>query len=311
MQDIISAGYVNSLCETSLLRDKEYWKFIIDNDLTVWYDANSLFDSSTTTLDSYLSYLYKTVDQYIIPFPDRWERFNGFIYNEKIRRGEDSDDFVAETQAVYRKYGKRTLAILATGEFSDIDGNDGNAKNMNKFRGDALRYVTDVVFDSFTIDVRDGEHNNAVKEKYQEFMPEVVDGKSYYRELTELLIDRVEHQVNIWFMPCAYNVLTESNADGIERADEEFCLAQLDFFYEELSEYDNTGGLMLYTYGMSSTDEGKRGLRGLKYRLAVENDEGGYKIRPDEEKWLKYSERLKEIVNDFNTKKAPIIRKIL
>ncbi len=312
MQDIISAGYVNSISHTYLLRETQFWNFVIANDLTVWYDATTLFDSSAKTLDSYLEYIYKTVDQHIFPHPDRWERFNGFIFDEKIRRGESCEEFVTETQALYRKYGKRTFAILATGEFSDIDGNDGGAKQMNKVGEDTLRYVTDVVFDSSKIDVRDGEHNADVKEKYQQLLPDVVDGKSYYRELTDLLIETVDHAVNIWFMPCAYNGITESNADGLERADEEFCLAQLNFFYEELSNYDNTGGLMIYSYDLSSRDESK-GLRGLKYRLVVENDEEGeeqYKIHPEAEKWIKYSERLKEIVYKFNTKKASIVTKV-
>ncbi len=313
MEDIIAAGYVNSVCETTLLRDMAFWKFVIKNDLTVWYDANTLFNSATKSLDDYLAYLYRTIDDYIKPFPERWERFNGVLYNEKIRRGESNDDFISETSAVYRKYGKRTFAILATGEFSDIDGNDGEAADMNKVKGDALKYITDVTFDSHYIDVRDGEHNSALAEKYKDTHPEIVDGKSYYRELTKMLVGAVGHQVNVWYLPCAYTCPIDGGLDGLERADEEYCLAQLNFFYEELANCDNTGGLMLYTYGMSSSNE-KKGLKGLKYYLAVENDEEGgekYKIRPESEKWEKYSQRLKEIVNSFNTQKADIVRRII
>ncbi|MEE1279712.1 MAG: hypothetical protein UHH95_02635 [Oscillospiraceae bacterium] len=311
IEDVMASGYFNSMCcAKSLLRNTDFWELVEKYNFTVWYDASSIFNSSSTDLNGYIEALYNTVDKYIKPFPERWERFNGFWYNEKIRHGESNDDFIAETEAVYKKYGKRTYASIVTAEFSSIEGDYSSAatKEMNKMKGNAFNYVTDVGFSSYGIDVRDGADNDNLSEKYRDIMPGIVDAKSYFTECARELLMLVDHPVNLWFLPCAYNGPVKGGLDGLKTADEEFCLAQLNFFYDELSNYDYTGGLMLYTYALFSSKE-NAGTRGLKYYLAIEGDEG-YKIHPETEKWERYSKRLKEIVNNYNSQEASIVIKV-
>lgn len=54
------------------------------------------------------------------------------------------------------------------------------------------------------------------------------------------------------------------------------------------------------------------GVRGLKFHLAVEQDGysiDAYKIHPETPKWIDYSTRLRQIVKDYNSEKANILRK--
>ncbi len=302
IEDVAKAGYMNSLSDRGLLKYDEYWDIIIENDMTVWYSAFAVFDSSKETLEEYMSQLHNIIDNYVKPYPERWERFNGFWYDEKIWRGESNEDFIAETQHVYQRYGKRTYAVLATGEFTSIEGNDigVSGEEMSKIKTRAFKYISDVGFDSYGIDVRDGAPNGNIKTYYQNVSKDIKDGPSYYREYTRILLELVGHPVNLWYLPCAYTTSIKGGLGGIKKADEQYCLAHLNFFYEELKKQTYSGGLMLYVYGLSqSTEDG--GKKGLKYFLEVKNDNGsGYKIQPQTEKWKSYSKRLKEIVKEYN-----------
>ena len=320
--DIAKAGYINSLSEREYLELDEYWDIVIKYDLTVWYSQYALFDSTkiqedgtTLTIDEHLEYLYSVVDEHIKPYPERWERFNGFWYDEKIWRGQTNADFVTETKAIYQKYGKRNYAVLATGEFSGVEGNEEligtKADEMDKILPSSFEYITDVGFDSYGIDVREGASNGNLAEKYKDEMPGIYDGESYYREYTEMLLRLVGRDINLWYLPCAYTCTIAGGVGGIRKADEGYCLGHLNFFYNELENRKYAGGLMLYVYGLSEKSE-NAGIRGLKYFLAVESEGytmDAYKIHPETPKWIYYSVRLRQIVKDYNSQKANILRK--
>ena len=103
------------MSEREHLELDEYWDIVIKYDLTVWYSQFAIFDSSKKTIDEHLAYLYSVVDKHIKPYPERWERFNGFWYDEKVWRGQTNADFVAETKAIYQKYGKTKLRCFGNG----------------------------------------------------------------------------------------------------------------------------------------------------------------------------------------------------
>ena len=314
--DVAAAGYINSLSDRGNLKYDDYWDLVIKYDLTVWYSEFAIFDSSKTTIDKHLSYLYNIIDNYVKPYPERWERFNGFWYDEKIWRGETNADFVTVTKTLYKKYGKRNYAVVATGEISGIEGNSDligtTADEMDKMLGSSFQYVTDAGFDSYGIDVREGALNDDIARRYKDEMPGIIDGKSYYREYTALLTRLVGHDFNLWYLPCAYTCSVAGGLDGIKKANEGYCLGHLEFFYDELETKQYAGGLMLYVYGLSAKSE-NNGTRGLKYHLVVKNgdysSEEIYKIHPETDKWERYSERLQMIVSRYNSTKANFIRK--
>ena len=316
MEDVIAAGYVNALSSRENLKKDDFWELILKYDLTVWYSEYATYNSSKKTIDQHFKTLYDIVDNHIKPYPERWERFNGFWFDEHIWRGETNEDFRTVTKTLYQKYGKRTYAVVATGEISGIEGNEDligtSADEMNKMLPEAFEFVTDAAFDSYGIDVREGAPNNNIADRYKDEMPGIVDGPSYYREYAQLLLRLVGHKVNIWFLPCAYTCTISGGIDGLKKANEDYCLAHLNFFYDELEMHEYAGGLMLYVYGLSEKSE-NGGTRGLKYHLVVEGDIDSaevYKLHPETKKWKKYSKRLREIVAKYNSKEVEFIREL-
>ena len=169
MEDVIAAGYVNSLSSRENLRKDDFWELIIKYDLTVWYSEYATYNSAKKTIDQHFKTLYDIVDNYIKPYPERWERFSGFWFDEHIWRGETNEDFRTVTKTLYQKYGKRTYAVVATGEISGIEGNEDligtSADEMNKMLPEAFEFVTDAAFDSYGIDVREGAPNNNIADR--------------------------------------------------------------------------------------------------------------------------------------------------
>ena len=206
---------------------------------------------------------------------------------------------------------------MATGEFSPIEGNAGitgdTVSDDRKIKPEAFRYITDVAFDAYGTDVRDGALNDDIARRYKDIMPGIVDGKSYYREYTKRLLNMIDHNVNLWYLPCAYTCSVSGGLDGIKKADEDYCLAHLNFFYNELKTRTYSGGLMLYVYSLSDESENK-GTKGLQHFFVVETDydsDGTYKIHPETPKWKKYSQRLREIVKEYNSTKVKVANDII
>lgn len=316
MEDIIATGYVNALSiGVDGLKNEDIWELVVKYDLGVWCSAWAVFDSKKKTLEQYTKNINEMV-AFVKQNDEWWSRFKGFWYDEKVWRRETNEDFIAETKYVYQKFGKRTYAVLATGEFSPIEGNAGitgdTVSDDRKIKPEAFRYITDVGFDSYGIDVRDGALNNDIARRYEDIMPGIVDGKSYYREYTKRLLNMIDHPVNLWYLPCAYTCTVSGGLNGIKRADEGYCLAHLDFFHGELEQQEHAGGLMLYVYGTSKESEAK-GTKGLQHFLAVEADYSSdemYKLYIETPKWRRYSERLREIVKKYNSEKANVTNKV-
>lgn len=205
---------------------------------------------------------------------------------------------------------------MATGEFSPIEGNAGitgdTVSDDRKIKPEAFRYITDVAFDSYGIDVREGALNDNIEKRYKDIMPGIHDGKSYYREYTKRLINMIDHPVNLWYLPCAYTCSVSGGLDGIKKADEAYCLVHLNFFNDELKNQQYAGGLMLYVYSLSKESEDK-GTRGLQHVFVVEAQDDSdemYKIHPETPKWRGYSQRLREIVREYNSTKVSITDKL-
>ena len=170
----------------------------------------------------------------------------------------------------------------------------------------AFEYLTDISFDSYSVDVRDGAANGDVIRKTAIELPGVVDGKTYYSELTKLLLRITGHPANVWYFPCAYTTSLWGGLDGLGRADEQYCVAHLEFFHDLLMQQDYKGGLFLYTY-MQWSNEKELGLRSHLIVEAPLSSEEQYKLRPQEAKWKKYSALVKEITLEFKTTTGDIL----
>jgi len=296
-EDVMKSGYFNTvIAEDGCINDDEFWRVVFENDATVWYNIWDYFQSDKGTFEEWHAERSKLLDA-LKQHPDRWERFLGFHFDEPVWRGQSNADFLEQTKNLRQMYGKRIFPVFATGEFSDSEGNamqlNMDAANMKKLIPEALEYVTDVAFDSYSVDVREGFGNGDYIEKMHEKFEGIVDGKTYYSELTKLLVRIVGHDVNVWFFPCAYT----TNLWRGGRVDEDYCVGHLDYFTELLKEQEYQGGIFLYTYKNNARNEAELGLTS---HLIVTDENGNQKLYPDEPVWEKYSARLKEVCKEFS-----------
>lgn len=225
---------------------------------------------------------------------------NGIIWDEPMWNGQSNADFLAQSEVHYKVFGLRNNPVFATGEFSSIEGNlNVPGSSMGKVNPSALKYVTDVGFDSYGVDVRDSATNNpAQANRYdawsQELNYTVKNGKDYYLGYKKLLKDRVGHDVNFWWFPTAFGWNTYSGV-----ADEGFCSAHLEFMRDDLLKDENAGGIAIYTYPTFES----HGCTGFTHRVDVKDVYGNYKHYPDDEKWESYCDLLRKTTETFNSKK--------
>lgn len=299
IEDIFYNGYCNNIIiGVDSLKQQKFTDMLIKYNVSFWISAWSYFDSQYTTIEKYVdkfSYLDQIRDN-----KQLWDLFLGFHYDENIWRGQSNADFLTMTKAFYEKYGKRNFPVFATGEFTGYEGNqnqiDMDAANMKKINPAALKYVTDVAFDSYSVDVRDGYSNGTYIDKLNKTYPNITDGKSYYSEYTKILLALFDHDVNVWYFPCAYTTSLWSGG----RADESYCVAHLKYLTNLLKQQKYQGGICLYTY-LSGNKE-----RGLSQNLVVKTKKTNEQILfPQYGKWKIYSTVFKDITTEFRKTQAP------
>ena len=293
-ESVLKEGYFNTvIVEKDTLKKEKFWDICRRYNVTVWMDMWTYFDSSRWTIEEYFS-TFDEIIQNLRYEPDKWERFLGFHFEEYVWRGQTNEDYLAQSRELYTRYGKRNYAVFATGEFTGVEGNEhlhGTAADESKkMLTSSLKYTTDVGFDSYGVDVRDG-----APEVYHKEIPAIVDGKSYYKELADLLLRITGHPANLWFYPTAYTCRVNSGLDGTGIATESYCTAHLSYMYELLEQYEYKGGLMLYTYTQFDNKEEV----GLKSHLVLRNASGEHMIDPDINKWTYYSKLIKRITEDY------------
>ena len=304
-EDVLKQGYFNTvIVSPAYLNNDNFWAICEKYDLSVWLSIYSFYDSSKTNINSFINELDKDVS-ILKSNKSRWDRFYGFHHEETIWRGQSNADLLAETEALYKKYGKRNFMVFATGEFSSSEGNDiaMDVAKVKKVKPEALKYMTDVAFDSYSVDVRDGASNGNKYTEWQKVCPNIVDGKSYYTEYTKLLLKYCENDVNVWFFPCAFTYSLWGGLNGLSRADEAYCIAHLEFFKELLDKQKYKGGLMLYTYQQFSNVKEL----GMQSKLVVTDENGTQLLRPNEPKWHDYSKLLKKITAEYSSKTVDLV----
>jgi hypothetical protein len=306
-EDVIKSGYFNTVISggADFLND-EFWRIIFENDCTVWMSCWTSFDSQKGTIEEWIAPKDEILSQ-VKKHPDRWERFMGFHFDEPIWRGQSNNDFLTQTKALRDLYHKRIFPVFACGEFTNYEGNamqlNMEASGMRKVNPKALKYVTDIAFDSYSVDVREGWGNgDYVEGKMHGKYPEIVDGKTYYSHLAKVLLDLVDHEVNLWFFPTCYTTdLWRGGCVG-----EGFCIGHLEYMAEQVKAAKHPGGLFLYTY----TQFSRQYERGLKSHLVVKDEEGKLKLEPEHVKWWDYSDVLKKVCAEVKNTESDIIESI-
>ncbi len=307
MEEVLKAGYFSTIIVgRAHLEEERLWDMCKKYDITVWVSMYSYFQSSKKTIDEYLAPYEKTLAK-VKEDPEKWDRFSGFHFEESIWRGQSNDDFLTQSRECYQRFGKRTFVVFATGEFTGVEGNehllDTSAEKMQKVLPSSMKYITDVSFDSYAVDVRPDAPNGTVIQRMQKELPGVVDGKTYYSELTKLMLRITGHKANVWFFPTVYTCGLWGGLDGLERANEEYCMAHLRFFTELLGEQEYQGGLFLYTYSQFSN----KNELGFQSTMVLRDENNEHMFRKDEPKWVRYSALLKQTTEKLRATEAKII----
>ena len=258
-------------------------EIIAKSGATIWLMPER-FNSSNTKIESFIENVKYYVD--LLTKHGYGEIINGFHWDEPIWNGQTNADFLAMTKALYQNFGLRNYPVFALGEFSDLEGNlDVNPDDMGKSETSSLIYITDVGYDSYGVDVRDGVNYSHLLPQWQEkISPNVVDGKTYYTEYKEYLKRHVNHPVNFWYYPSAHRT-----------ADEGFALGHLEFMAQDVLKEEYVGGIAVYTY-YPWRDE-----PGFLWRSDIKNEHGDYKYaNSNYEIWNSYCDALRRIRKQFD-----------
>ncbi|MBQ0102235.1 MAG: hypothetical protein KBT31_05530, partial [Firmicutes bacterium] len=292
--DVLSENYFNCIIvdKNSALEDR-FWEIAYKHKCDVWLNVYDFYRSGVMDFEEWLK-PFDAVMKKIVGNKEREEIFLGFHMDEPIWRGQSNADFLKETEELTKRYGKRIFPVFSTGEFTSFEGNEMqlnlSAEKMKKVMPEALKYVTDAAFDSYSYDFREPEQNGNKLDEIRAKYPSVTDAKSYFRLLTDIMLKMIGHKVTLWFFPTVYT----TNTWGGYRVDESFCLGHLDFFSKLLEEAENPGGLVLYTYMTSKRNPVEKG---LENHLIVKPD-GEQTLLPDVEKWETYSAKLKDLLKE-------------
>ena len=270
-------------------------EIVAENGGTFWLSGGK-FDSKTQSLDAMIDNFKFYID--LLNSKGYGDLLNGFYWDEPILGGVTNDDFLMQTEALYKNFGLRNFPVFGD-VFFNFEGNEDILSNTDRrLETKACKYLTDVGFDSYSTDVRDGAPNGGDK-KFSEWQriisKDVVDGKSFYTEKRKQLMNIVGHQANFWHYPTAYVNYLWGGLNGLRYSDEAYCIANLEFLVEDVLNQEYPGGVILYTYANFHGEN-----TGLVAHVDVKSADGSYAFYPNIEKWEKYCKLLKDTTVRFN-----------
>lgn len=301
--DVVKEGYFNtyflSLNENIIAQ----MKLIADAGGTVWFASTR--DIKTKGLDSYIEdveYYFDLLDK-----AGYRDLVNGFYWYEPLwNKTLSNDDFLQLTKTIYQKFGLRNFPTFAPHNFSGLTGNETNeqADETNKILSSSLKYVTDISFTAYAVDVRDGvTPSNTTLQKWQaNISPSIQKSSDYYTGYKEKVQAHAGHPVNTWYYACAYETGVSVGLDGLTKANEDYCIGHLEFMSEDvlLSEYQ--GGIVIHKYNVTGSDHG------FQRHLPIKDSRGRYKYFPQEDKWERYGNALKRVREKFDSIKAKTVK---
>ena len=298
VEDVLAAGYLNHMMVSY---DENFTKVLAlckKYDVDVWIGAG-FFNSKKQSIEDFMLNNEEKVNDIIEA--GMWDNFLGFYWDEPFLNGMTNADFYLMTKSLFEKWGKRNYPVFAQNHF--LDKVTLTDKNKEKIQPYSLEYITDVSWDNYSYDMREEaksnpSQNNALKNNSKTLGVEFETAEDYYRFIHSQIMDKIDHDVYVWFHPCAY----ESSVWTGGYADEGYCLGHLEFFLDLLEEQEHLGGITLYSYASWSTP-------GIEQHLEVPNLQTGKQLLyPNVAKWSKYSKAIKDMVKDFRSRKLTTLQ---
>lgn len=300
-KEVVDQGYFNTYMIGGGNLDE--LKIIAESGGTFWMMTGNPGDQVDANLDGIIESTERTVKNFTEA--GYGDIFNGFLFDEPLLGGDiTNSQFLKLTKALYQKFGKRINTVFSTYEFTGVESNsainpDSNAQVVLP---ETLKYHTDVGFDAYSTDVRDGATNGG-EAKFKEWQancsPNIVDGKTFYTEHRRVLQEKVGHPANFWHYPCAWTDFLWGGLNGLSNADEDYWIAHLDFMAEDLLKQEYPGGLCLYTFRRTTSDNNEA----FERHMDLKTELGNWAVYPDVPKYERYCKKLREWCEIFSSKK--------
>jgi len=307
IETIMKEGYITSLFIYPSDTEEGFYKFKKVVELCKKYGVNywmsaGVYKSQNETQEAYLEGIYKKCD-IMKSVEGAWDLFLGFYWDEPFNKRMKNDEFLAVTRDLYLKYRKRIYPCFSTNTLNDrVIEHLGMTGIMEVPTTEALKYVTDVGGNNYSYDIRESALDNEMQnERFAElseaYGAEINTADDYYKYVTNEIVRKFDHPVNIWYYPCAYN----AEPYTYEECDEAYCVAQTKYFENLLEEAtkDNdkkfAGGLCFFTYN-------SRIFTGLAKYLPIKiNSEMMCKEEGFENKWYDMDRTIKDIVKKYES----------
>ena len=291
IEDVLAEGYVNQLFVTIDENLEDVLDLCEEYDCDFWISPGD-FHSDKQSIENYMANTEVKVNRIIAA--GAFDRFLGFWWDEPMwAKKMTNEDLYTMTKALYEKWGKRNYTVFAMGAIVD-----GYSNDCDTIAPEYTTYITDAGWDNYGYDVRDSALDDASQNAIfaaanEKYGTNITTAEGYYRWIHSEMMEKFNHDVYVWFYPCAYITNTQTGT-----SDEAYCLAQLNFFNDLLSEQTKKGGLTLFTYASWST-------AGIEQFLPVNNiATATQKLFPDVPKWNSYAARIKELKTAYDAQTA-------
>ena len=301
--DVVKEGYFNTYFVSLDAKILDVMKPIAESGGTVWISTTrnvteANIDSIIDDIKFYLDLLDKSGYKDLV---------NGIYWYEPLWNGTiTNSEFLNLTKAIYQKLGLRNFPTFPPHNFVGVTGNESEeeADKNNIILPSSLKYVTDISFTSYRYDVRDGVKipETKLNELQSTISPKIKTTGDYYVYLQEKLHNYAGHPVNTWYYACAYDINVTVGLDGLKKADEDYCVGQLEFMANDVLKSQYQGGIIIHKYYIKNDGIG------FQRHLPLKDARGRYKYYPSEEKWDNYGRALKNVKQKFDSQKAKLAK---
>ncbi len=296
-KEVVEEGYFNAYFISTGTYLVDAVKIVAENGGAVFLSTSRFIDGDGMDIEQWCANFDIHVNR--LKEADLWGAVVGYYWDEPIWQGQPNESFLMQSEALYKRYGLRTFPVFATGVFSGMEGNEldlGQGADENKkLAPAAAKYLTDISFDAYGVDVRDGTSYSAstIERWKKNISPNATNAKAYYTEYKKKLQAHVGHDANYWYWPCAYAAPLGAGAlKGITRADEDYWIAHLDFMAEDVLKEKHIGGIAVYGYGINN---------GFVHHDPMKDKDGNYRVYPETVKYEKYAACLKKWREKFDS----------
>ena len=287
IEDVLAEGYVNTLFLTDNAALEGTIELCKKYNCEFWL-TSPIFLSKEQSIEAYIKSFETTIEK--IKNCGGWDIFSGFHWDEPLWRGMTIEELYTMTYKLYEKWGKRNYPVFCIHAFT----NSASGGKISMLSPEYTVFITDAGWDLYSYDVRESELNNPTQNATIEsgnklYGTNIKTAQEKYRWYHKEFMKNFNHDVKVWFYPCAY----ESSTHSGKKADESYCVAHLKFFTELLKEQKNPGGLSIYTYATFTKS-------GLEEVLPIKHVATGKQILyPNTPKWDTFSKTLKQTKLEF------------